>query len=476
MIIIPILLALSTWLLILRLCGLHKQINIFEQIALWFVSALSLFIFEIFLQWIIFDKLSLLLPIITFIICLWLFVYKCIKVKWFWTELINSIKWNFSDIKEQFKSQKIRQKILVCAFCVYALVKCFMTFGINLHMPTFDEDAVVWRDLKTKIYTDNKSLVLDKESPEYLWSAYERNIFAPLTDTYFLLASDWINLNQTDIISPIIYLLSVLILFGILLRKWNLLFASLSWYLFTSLPFIFIHWFGSYFNFISWVFLFIFIFYFIDQLLEWNKSTIIPLSLLGFLTTTIRNESFILIIAIVIITILCYYFMNKNRKINYKELLKNIWIIVWSLIIWIICLKYSTSLSPDNTSLNIWWIWMEDSNWIVSVFMNNLFNEWLLKYFFQQAFFHPDYNIIFIILILLLIFAVIRKLKHKQYILMLLAFLTLLWWTIAILIYNYKNLWLITHYWFIRFSTVYIIFMVYLVWYIWYLLYNDFKN
>jgi hypothetical protein len=35
-------------------------------------------------------------------------------------------------------------------------------------MPTFDDDAVTGRDLKTKIFSENKSLVLDKSSPEYL--------------------------------------------------------------------------------------------------------------------------------------------------------------------------------------------------------------------------------------------------------------------------------------------------------------------
>ena len=62
-----------------------------------------------------------------------------------------------------------------------------MLFSINTHMPTFDEDAVAGWDMKTKVFVENKSLVLDKVSPEFLGSALERNIFAPITDTYFLL-------------------------------------------------------------------------------------------------------------------------------------------------------------------------------------------------------------------------------------------------------------------------------------------------
>ena len=150
MIIIPILLALFTWILILWLCEQHKHINVFEQMTLWFVCALSLFVFELFLQWLIFDKLSLLFPTISFVICLWLFIFKCIKTKWYRKEITENIKWNYINIKNQFKSQKLWQKILVCFFCIYALVKCFIAFSINLHMPTYDEDAVTWRDLKTK--------------------------------------------------------------------------------------------------------------------------------------------------------------------------------------------------------------------------------------------------------------------------------------------------------------------------------------
>ncbi|MEI7557852.1 MAG: hypothetical protein WCJ45_03300 [bacterium] len=67
------------------------------------------------------------------------------------------------------------------------MIKAVMVFQINTHMPTFDEDAVAGWDMKTKVFTENKSLVLDKTNPEFLGSALERNIFAPLTDTYFLL-------------------------------------------------------------------------------------------------------------------------------------------------------------------------------------------------------------------------------------------------------------------------------------------------
>lgn len=464
MIIIPILLALFTWILILWLFEQYKHINIFEQIALWFVSALSLFVFELFLQWIIFDKLSLLLPILSFVICLWLFIFKCIKTKWYWKKIMNSIKWNFIDMKNQFKSQKLWQKILVCFFCVYALAKCFMAFSINLHMPTFDEDAVVWRDLKTKVYTENRGLVLDKSSPEYLWSAYERNIFAPLTDTYFLLASDWINVNQTDIISPIIYLLSVLVLFGILLRKWNLLFASLSWYLFTSLPFIFIHWIWSYQNLSSWVLIFILSFYFIDQLLkEKNKFIIYPLMFLWFLSATMRNESPILSIAIILVSLLFHIILDKKQNYN-KETLKYTWIILWALIIWTISMKIMNSLAPTEL-----WVWFKD-DWVVSTFFEHLMWWWLISQMLEQWFLHPDFNILYLALVILIILSIIIKIKYKEIFIYFVPFITLIGWTVAMLIYNLDvRVW---YFWFVRYSAVYIIFMAFLLTYLLYLVYQ----
>lgn len=471
MIIIPILLALFTWILILWLCGQHKHINIFEQISLWFVSVLSLFVFELFLQWIIFDKLSLLLPILSFVVCLWLFIFKCIKIKWYWKEIMNSIKWNFIDIKNQFKSQKLWQKILVCLFGIYALAKCFMAFSINLHMPTFDEDAVTWRDLKTKVFTENKSLVLDKNSPEYLWSAHDRNLFAPLTDTYFLVANYWNNIGETNILSPIVYLLSTLLLFGIFLRKWNLFFASFSSYIFTSLPFIFIHWFGSYFNFVSWVFMFIFLFYLIDQLLDDNRGMIIPLSLLWFLTTTIRNESYIFMVVIILCVFTYSYFVNKKK--NLKNLTKNLRIFI-SLVIWIVCLKYSEHILPEWTIMNFWWT--DISSWTLSTFFDNLFWKWLMNAILQQWFYHPDYNIIWILFFMALIYAISEKISYKKLIPFIIPFIILLFASCAVLIYNYEWLWLVTHYSFVRYSAIYIMFLVFLIIYTIYLIYEKELN
>ena len=76
---------------------------------------------------------------------------------------------------------------MVLGICLYVIFKLFMLFSINTNMPTFDEDAVAGWDIKTKIFSSNQSLVLDKNSPEYFGSEYARYPFAGIIDTYFLL-------------------------------------------------------------------------------------------------------------------------------------------------------------------------------------------------------------------------------------------------------------------------------------------------
>lgn len=67
MILLPIFLAIFTGVGILWIFRQYRFLNIFEQIALGFGVALSLFVFELTLQGLFLDKLSLLFPVITFV-------------------------------------------------------------------------------------------------------------------------------------------------------------------------------------------------------------------------------------------------------------------------------------------------------------------------------------------------------------------------------------------------------------------------
>lgn len=138
-------------------------------------------------------------------------MYLQIKTRIF-AEIRESITGTFSLIQAQLSEMHIAKKLATGIVILSVVFKVFMAFSINVSMPTFDEDAVTGWDMKTKVFTENRSLVLDTKSPEFLGSALDRNIFAPLTDTYFLLGYDHFPVGLSNIISPIVYL-SLLFLF-----------------------------------------------------------------------------------------------------------------------------------------------------------------------------------------------------------------------------------------------------------------------
>jgi hypothetical protein len=212
MILLPILLAIFTGVGILWIFRQYRFLNIFEQIALGFGVALSLFVFELTLQGLFLNKLSLLCPVLTFLVVLGWLVYLQVKNRIF-SEIGASVSETFSLMRTQFSDMHIVKKILSACIIVYVIFKVFMAFSINVSMPTFDEDAVGGWDLKTKVFVENKSLVLDKTSPEFLGSALERNIFAPLTDTYFLLGYENFPVGLSNIISPLVYIGLVILFF-----------------------------------------------------------------------------------------------------------------------------------------------------------------------------------------------------------------------------------------------------------------------
>lgn len=462
MIVFPILLALFSWLLLLRLCNQHKHINIFEQIVLWFVSALSLFVFELFLQGVIFGHLSLVFPIVTFVVLLWLFIYKTTKHTGYLKEILDSIKHTFLDIGQQFASMKSRKKYLLLAIAVYALVKVFMVFSINTHMPTFDEDAVAGRDIKAKIFASNQSLVLDKASPDYFGSDYGRYPFAWITDTYFLLPYGGFVNGLGNIIEPLLYLFSLLLLLGIFLRKTNLFVAAVSWYVFTSLPFVFIHGFGSYRNFPAWVLLFVFAFYLIDQLLHIeddhakNIWMLCPLVCVWFLSGVIRNEWVMLTWIVAIAAIFLYHLFKKDRK---KEL-RYQWRVLVPVVVWYVLNKIIFSFYPAWTVLNAWGV--VNAN-LINAFFTNIGQPGVFVAPFQQMFYHSDYILLFILFVITLILFSVQYKKMKNMRIILAVTLLLIVVFMFILYSNVQLLWLLTHFAFIRYPVSIVLFLIYTI-------------
>lgn len=471
MIIFPILLAVFTWLLIVWLCNQHKYLNIFEQIALWFCTALSLFVLELFIWGMIFNTLSLMGPIISFVVCICLLIYKNNKYQWFIKEIIHHIKGDFHNVKEQFHWLKNWQKYVVVWIAVYVVFKLIMIFSININMPTFDEDAVAGWDVKTKIFASNQSLVLDKASPEYFGTDYGRYPFAGIIDTYFLLPyGEFVNW-LSNIISPLTYLLGFLLLFGIFLRKSDIFWASLSGYIFVSLPFVFVHGIGSYRNFPAGMLLFIFIFYLIDQLFHLekeygnNRQILLPILSIWFISSIIRNEWVVLTGITFFTIIILYHIFKKNRLQELRYQLRPL----IPIILGYIFNKIIFTFYPTWTILNTWGTQINTS--LLNSFFTNINQPGVFVAPFQQMFYHSDYTLLFLLLIIAIFIFLYSYKKLKQmrifFIVMMILFGIFLF-----ILYSNLALWLITHFAFTRYPVSMVLFLIYFIWYTWYLHYE----
>ena len=472
MILIPIVLTYLTWLIILLLFNQHKYLNIFENIALWFWIWISLFVFELFVQGIVFGEISFLPSLISFVVVLGIFMYRWYQDNQYYFNIIKSIKDIFNLIKKSIYDLIKWQRLILFLAIFYAVVKIFMSFSINISHPTMWEDAVVWWDIKTKVFFENSSLILDKTKSEFLWSATFRNVFAPLTDFYFISLYKIFPIWLSNIVSPLVYMNIWLLLFWIFLRKTNILFAWISIYLFYSLPFIFIHSFWAYMNFISWFFLFTFAFYHSDQVFSLskdfkiNKWILIPLGIFSFLDATIRNEAALLMLAVFVFEFIVFVYINRKR-LKFKDYRISFLSLSWLF----------TALISSNFMYN-YLLWTWDSNvtarfsWnFISRFLENAKMPWVLEAPFQQMFYHPDYILIYVFITVSLVLFILNFNKMKELWLTFWSYIILFIIFISILYIDARWIWLVTHYSFIRYPIAIIPFWIYICLYMTYLVF-----
>lgn len=459
MILLNIFLCYMIWLFVVWICGQHKYSNIFEQLSLWFAIGLSLLVVMLFWSWVMFDTFSRIGMVIAFFIVLGLFLYqikvKKIEIK----EILDSFKNTYRWIIAQFIKFKKWQKIVWFMIIILCLLKIIMVFQTNIQMPTYDEDAVAGRDMKTKIFHERNSLVLDNKDPEFLWTALSRIVYAPLVDYYFIQGIQSDDSRFNNIISPLVYLNIMILLFGLLMRYTNLWWALLWIYMFISLPFLRIQWIWSYRN-LPFAYLIFMFWLYLSEIFEtdsfrFDSKKIILLAILSFIVVWVRNEWIVLLGWIRFITFLYHYVVNKKIRQNKINLLLYVSILIW----WItsfVGTTYVKSLAPVwiETESHLSMIFSSDVVW---KFIWNINQNGVLIEPFKQMVYHSDYNLLYIVFVLSIILN-FNNIKIKtiliQFIFLLSILLLLLWW----------DLWfgLISHLWFIRYSvliSLYIIFI-----------------
>ena len=456
--ILSLFLALFVWLITLWITKQYKSLFLCEQIVLWFVSWLSYAVLILFLQWIIFNTISL-LPMYVTAIALFIYSIYLHITKWFYRDVYKHIASGIHANIKAFSWLYLWKKVLLIMIILYSVWKVIMVFGINTSMPTYDEDAVAWWDMKTKVFYEQRSLVLDTKSNEFLWTDLSRYPFAWLVDTYLLLPLHqddvaWL----TNIISPIVYLLSILLLFWIFLRLTDMFFAVIMAYVFVSMPFLFIHAIWSYRNFISWFLLFILVFYTIDQYIDKKNIamlwSIVPIWILLWV---IRNEAISLLVITTLLLIIYSYITTKK-----PFSLQNILLLIVPIVsFWLT--KYIVSLYPSAVDLNTWGtqVWL----WLLSTAFENIAKPWVFAAPFAQAFLHPDYNLFFILFVVALI-RTIAQIKKLRYIVPFFVITLVLLWVFMITLYgNVEWLWLLTHFAFVRYPLWIIHLLIFVTWY-----------
>ena len=442
-----VILCIITWGALLAILKQYNRISRGEYIVLWGVVWLALSTFVLFLQSLLLWRFSFWWPCSLALILTTVALWKN-RTIFFQASIKQWLRNLYRDYSTHRKSSRRWQKYAMSLMGIMVLVKVCMVFSLNLAIPTFDEDAVAWRDMKTKVFVENQSLVLDKNDPDFLWTDLSRFPFAGLIDTYFLLWQDSNSIiGETNIISPLIYLASVIILFSIFYRLTSLFYAVVSAYMYTSMPFLFIHWFGSYWNLFSGFILFVVVFYVIDQIiLKKNTALIRALLPLGVLYWVVRNEGLALILIVTSVLIGIMFYHNKRKYI------------VWYIWLWLMgWVAYAlriliTSMYPYHVSLNTGWA--TPGVWVVWSMIANITKPGVFSAPFTQALYHPDYNVFFTMFLLTLIWAGFSWKKvgsHKMIACFGIVSLLVLGIFMVTLYGNVEWLWLLTHFAFIRY-------------------------
>lgn len=411
MIFVSLLIVYLVGLCVLLLTRQHKNINLFELIGLSFGLGLSVVVFMLLFCGMVFDKLTVYSVLFILAILMLMMVIKQIADSRFLIEVGGAVKESLLNLKKEFCEQKIWQKVLMLLLLLYALFKIFMAFSINVSHPTMAEDGINGWDIKTKVFFENKSLVLDVNDPEFYGGVGTRNNYAPLADLFFILLYKDFPVGLSNIISPLMYLNFCLLLFGIFLRKTNIKFACLSVYIFLSLPLIFIHSFTSYFNLPTAYYLFFFAFYLSDQVLslkgQLNKSFVLLLLLFSFLGAGIRSENVYLVFLILIVEIAVLFFMVKRHDWKAKAI-PTLAVFITPVVVYLINL-YFRFLDPATGGH----IGEMKENILILAF-KNIFKEGVFIAPYKQTLFHSDYNLLFLLFVVMVILMFVGYKKCKD--------------------------------------------------------------
>lgn len=459
MIIVSLFLMLAVGLLLLARLGISRSVSLFEMIGLSLITWIGvinvLFLSGTLLVWSVSSRFTTIVSVVLFVISL-----VTLK-KNHRSELAKMWQEQRTNIAVSWKSMKMLKKLLVVACVWISLIKLFRIFSINVSRPAYDEDAVGWWDMKTKVIFEHKGVPFDRTSPEFMGGSLDRSPIAALIDTSFILWYKDIPITLTNVLSPLLFLCFVLILFWIFLRRSNLLRASGALYASLSLPFLFVQAMGPYMNIVLGVALFVAVYYFHEKITAHNwegskRNFLVPIACAVYISMA-RNEwlyLFLLMIAVLLASRIVFY--DKKAHILKSP---SLWIFWWIMVLFLAVQSYFWSFQSSDVNYAAGYIWWS----LVSNLLTNISNAEILFAPFKQILLHPDFNFLYLLALLSAIVLVIQRKKMAEMVPFALATAVLIIAVLVVLWANPEKLGLLTHFSFIRYGVIITPFILFFV-------------
>ncbi|EKE26177.1 MAG: hypothetical protein ACD_4C00394G0002 [uncultured bacterium (gcode 4)] len=403
-ILLNLLIPIIPWILILWIFFWNKFSWTFNYLYGWFLwiwtISFSLFNLQFLYFWIWVKEYFWLVLLLILILSIKAFFLKQNYLFYFKTLKLEII--TISQIKKTYLESTSTQKILSALFLLSLVWFMFISFFTNITFPTyFDDTFGNWNKPAINIYNDWGVKMFWAEN-EILWRwRLWYPIFIPIykaviTDFFWKWNEIYINLFQF-----ISFLLIIIFITHISFKHTKNIFkAILPIFLISWIPLVYFHIIDWYLDFICAVYAILMIYNIFIYLKDWDFDNFSLWMAFWFILSYMKNDGFIVYFSWVIFSFLIVLFIKKNIKIFLKELiqkrnlLKNLFFLMYFFAPFYIIKSY----------YNLWWnqaAW--EKSWVGLSFHSEIFN------IYPEIFFNENNFNLMLIFFWIAIFSFLRK-------------------------------------------------------------------
>lgn len=393
-----ILLTILSWYLVLRLIlsGTKKNFYAIEYGVYSFLIWVVLIPFLLFIAWRIGLPLSLIwmLILVLWIIFILLFLNIILKTK------IDFIDF---DVKDEFISFPSWIKVWLFLFLIWLLAKLAFGFLSIVNVPTYQDDTFANWNIRTKIFYERESLVLDSTDKDYLWQWYKQYPLTPSLYRTYLMKFNWAwNEWLVNLPSLLFYVCALFLVFFSLLKETKKLKRAILWLVvLSSIPLYYIHWTNPYFDVFQSVYFFSAL-YILYIFVRDRLPIMLPILFIGMLWYT-KSEWMIIFTTAVLSTYAARYLI-KNKFIVSKDFLRLLFIIIW----WVLIINLPFLVFKLSN-----WLWFWNGNANLAETALSLHTE-IFPALYRALFLWWSYNLLFFAFIVFIVYDLLKKRIDKN--------------------------------------------------------------